>query len=73
MTEKRAEGAARTNSTHDGDSKPIKMHSTQGFEVTEAIPELRESVVGDEHCLNKFDNVDAIDEIFCEFSVVRKC
>ncbi len=49
------------------------MHSSQGFDVTEAVPEHRESVVGEEHRLNKLDDVDAIDEIFCEFSVLRKC
>ncbi len=49
------------------------MYLSEGFDITEAIPERRKDVMADEYCLNKFDNVDAIDEIFCEFSVLRKC
>ncbi len=70
---KRVEDAAHTSSTHDGDDEPIKMYVSEGFDITEAVPERCKDVMADEYCLNKFDNVDAIDEIFCEFSVLRKC
>ncbi len=73
LSDRKRAGAARTNSAHDGDSEPIKMHFSQGFNITEAVPEHCESIMGNEHRLNKFDNVDAIDETFYKFSVVRKC
>ncbi len=67
----RAEDAGRTNSTHDGDSEPI-MYLSEGIQITEAVRERCESVVGKEHRLNKLDNVDAIDEVFYGSSVLRK-
>ncbi len=60
----RAEDAGRTNSAHDGDNEPTKMYRSEGFQLTKAVPEPRESVVGNEHRLNKLDNVDAIHEVF---------
>ncbi len=70
---KRVEDTARTNTAHDRDSEPIKMHVGEGYEIPEAITEHCEGVVGDEHRLNDLDNVDAIDEVFCELSVLWKC
>ncbi len=67
----RAEDAGRTNSTHDGDNEPTKMYRSEGFQLTEAVPEPCESVVGNEHRLNKLDNVDAIHEVFYGLSVLR--
>ncbi len=64
--------APRTNSTHDGDSDPITIHSSQGVHVTEAVPEGCKCVVGNEYCLRKFNDINAVDEIFCESSVIRK-
>ena len=65
--------ALRTNSAHDGDSEPVTIHSSQGVHVTEAVPEGCKRVVGNEYCLRKFNDINAVDEIFCESSVVRKC
>ncbi len=70
---KQAEAAGRTSSTCNGDNEPIKMHISEGFNITEAVPKNCKSVVGDEDRLNKFDNVEAIDKIFCKFTVPRKC
>ncbi len=56
--------APRTNSAHDGDSEPTMIHSNQGFNVAEAIPECCKLVMGNDHCLHKFDDIYAIDEIF---------
>ncbi len=69
----RAEDAGRTNSTHDGENEPIKLHISEGFNITEAVSEYRKGVVGDYHRLNKLDNVDSIDEAFYGSSVLRKC
>ncbi len=63
----------RTDSAHDRNSQPIKIHSSQGIDVAEAIPKLCKGVMGNEHRLRKLDNVDSIDKAFCRFSVVRKC
>ncbi len=43
------------------------MHVGEGYEVPEAITELCEGVVGDEHRLNDLDSVDSIDEVFVYF------
>ncbi len=56
-----------------GDSEPIIKHTSQAPDVTEAIPECFRHVVGNDHCLHKFDDIDAINEIFYESSVIRKC
>ncbi len=48
------------------------MHISEGFHITEAVSECRKGVVGDYHCLNELDNVDSIDEAFCELSVFQK-
>ncbi len=49
------------------------MHVSERLHITEAVTKYCKNVVADEHRLNKFDNVDAIDETFYEFPVVRKC
>ncbi len=69
----RPKDAARTSGAHDGDREPIKMHIGDRFDITEAVPEHCESIVGNEHRLSKFDDVDAVDENFCKCSVLRKC
>ncbi len=45
----------------------------QALNVTEAIPKCFKRVVGNDRCLRKFDDIDAINEIFYESSVIRKC
>ncbi len=65
--------ASRTNSAHDGASEPIEIHPIRGIHITETIPERCKHVVGNKHRLHKFNDIDAIYEIFCESSVVRKC
>ncbi len=65
--------ASRTNSAHDGTSEPIEIRRSQGVHITETIPECCKCVVGNKHRLHKFDDIDAIYEIFCESSVIRKC
>ena len=69
----RAEDAARTSCARDRNSEPMRMHGHEDFHVTEAITEHEKGITGDEHHLTKFDSIDAIDEIFCEFPVLRKC
>ncbi len=69
----RAEDAGRTNSTYHGDDKPTRMYLSEGFQITEAVREACESILGKEHRLNKLDNVDAIHEVFYGLSVIRKC
>ncbi len=65
--------ATRTNGAHDGDSEPVQMLRGQSVHVTEAIPEGCKHVMGNKHRLHEFDDIDAIDEIFYESSVIRKC
>ncbi len=36
---KPTENVARTDTAHDGDSEPIKVHISEGFDVAEAVPE----------------------------------
>ncbi len=69
------EDAGRTHSAYDGDNEPIKLRisTSEGLHITEAISEYRKGVVGDYHRLNKLDNVDSIDEGFYGSSVLRKC
>ncbi len=62
----------RTNSAHDGNSEPIQMLRSQSVHVTEAIPEGYKHVASNKHRLHKFDDVDAVDKIFCESSIIRK-
>ncbi len=70
---KSAANVLRTYSAYDGDVEPIVIHSSHGVDVTEAVPKHCKYVVGNEHRLHKFDCIDAIDEVFCELSVIRKC
>ena len=68
----RTEGTACTNGAYDGSSEPIEMDFDDGIDIPKAVTEYFEGVVGDEHHLNEFNTVDAIDEAFCESSVIRK-
>ncbi len=65
--------ALRTNSAHDGDSEPIEIRFIQHANVTKAVPKGYKHVVGNEHRLHEFDDKNAIDEAFCESSVIRRC
>ena len=68
-----AANALRTNSAQDGTGEPTKIQSVQRVHIAKAVPKRCECIVGNKHRLHKFKDIDAINEIFNESSVVRKC
>ena len=48
------------------------MICSQGTQVTKAIPEGRKHVMGNEHGLYYFNDMDAVDKIFREPPVIRE-